>query len=217
MAALKGWAPSAPEPLPSVGFADGSCRPQADVCGSDQHFQGFSQDQLPSPRKNQSRLHGPLRAPCHSKSLGWATVDFRAKTNAVGHIPTAAVGGWLQTPASMTFGWHPQCPVAIKAGNFPQAHVSTPPPNVTLIPISWYPFPCFLSFPKFLCQVLLPQSTLPQNYGEEKRTKMLKSSNFLKGYIIEWIKIRCSGSAKAVLMECLLCRDQRLSLSGWCD
>lgn len=81
---------------------------------------------------------------------------------------TAAVRGWLQTPASITFGWHPQCPVAIKAGNFSQTHISTPPTNVTLIPVSWYPFPCFLRFPKLLCHRLHPSPAFPRIMGKRR-------------------------------------------------
>lgn len=176
--ALKGWTPSAFELLTSAGLADDSSKPQADV--SQQRSSDLQGSAFPElflglvafPQdKTILRLQAWSTSPLHdlylSKSLKQATVDFRFKTNATQVRPlTASVSGCLQAQASITFRWHLQRPAAIKAGSFSHTHINTT--NVTLIPISWPPFPHFPSFHKLLFHMFHPNPASPRNTG--KRT-----------------------------------------------
>lgn len=184
--ALKGWTPSALELLTSAGLRDDGSRPQADVLqqhSSDLQDQAFPELFLGPCCLSQDKTKTILG----SKRGPWALSVLQTSTNHLDEqqwiselkqmqwvrpLP-APVWGCLQTQASVTFRWHQQHPVAIKAGSFSHTHISMPPPNAN----SDSHFLVYLPSLSQLSQISVSrapsQSSLSQKHGEENRKEVL--------------------------------------------
>lgn len=181
MTALKGWTPSVLEPLTSLGLRNDGSRPQANILqqhSSDLQALAFPELFLGPVGLSQNKIRTILG----SKHGPWTLSMLHTSANHFNEqqwVSELKQKQWVR-PLTAMFQVacrlrHPlhlgdiQCPVAIKAGSFSHTHIATSPPNTTLIPTSWYPFPCFLSFYKLLFHMLHPNPAFPRNMG--KRTE----------------------------------------------